>query len=59
VARARTRRHVWAWLPALPASQVAGTDPGKVVDLDVDATPVTSDSQKEQVARQMVLITTR
>jgi hypothetical protein len=47
VARARVRRHVWAQLPALPASQVADTNLGKVVVLDVDATLVTSHSEKE------------
>ncbi len=46
-ARARVRRHVWAQLPVLPASKVAGTDLGDVVVLDVDATLVTAHSEKE------------
>ncbi len=46
-ARARVRRHVWAQLPVLPASKVAGTDLGPVVVLDVDATLVTAHSEKE------------
>jgi hypothetical protein len=50
VARARTRRHVWKQLPTLPASQVTGTDLGKVVVLDVDATLVTSHSEKQSAA---------
>ena len=50
VARARVRRHVWAQLPKLPASQVAGTDLGGVVVLDVDATLVTAHSEKSQAA---------
>jgi hypothetical protein len=33
-----SQSHVWAQLPALPASQVADTDLGRVVVLDVDAT---------------------
>jgi len=49
-ARARTRRHVWAQLPVLPASKVADTDLGDVVVLDVDATLVTAHSEKEQAA---------
>ena len=49
-ARARTRRHVWALLPRLPASPVAGADLGEVVVLDVDATLVTCHSEKEQAA---------
>lgn len=50
-ARARTRRHVWAQLPGgVPASQVAGTDLGHVVVLDVDATVVVTHSEKEQAA---------
>ncbi len=36
--------------PALPASRVADTDLGDVVVLDVDATLVTSHSDKEQAA---------
>lgn len=53
-ARARTRRHVWAQLVAgggVPASRCAGTtlDPGLVV-LDVDATLVTTHSEKESAA---------
>jgi len=50
VARAKVRRHVWAQLPKLPASQVADTDLGKVVVLDVDATLVTSHIEKEHAA---------
>jgi len=50
VARARVRRHVWARLPKLPASGVAGTDLGKVVVLDVDATLVTTHSEKQFAA---------
>lgn len=50
VARARVRRHVWAQLPALPTSVVADTDLGDVVVLDVDATLVTSHSEKEHAA---------
>ena len=46
-ARARVRRHVWAQLPVLPSSKVAGTDLGEVVVLDVDATLVTAHSEKE------------
>lgn len=49
-ARARVRRHVWAQLPALPASKVADTDLGDTVVLDVDATLVTSHSEKESAA---------
>jgi len=41
---------VWAQLPALPASQVADTDLGRVVVLNVDATLVTSHSEKEDAA---------
>ena len=47
-ARARTRRHVWAQLAAVPASKVTGTDLGEVIVLDVDATLVTAHSDKEQ-----------
>ena len=50
VARARVRRHVWAQLPTLAASQVADTDLGGVVVLDVDATLVTTHSEKSQAA---------
>ena len=51
VARARTRRHVWAQLPVgLPASKVAGTDLGDVIVLDIDATIVVTHSEKEQAA---------
>jgi hypothetical protein len=50
VARARVRRHVWAQLAKLPTSQVADTDLGGVVVLDVDATLVTSHSEKEHAA---------
>lgn len=50
-ARARTRRHVWAQLPGgVPASQVAGTDLGATVVLDVDATIVIAHSEKELAA---------
>ena len=49
-ARAKVRRHVWAQLPTLPASQVADTDLGGVVVLDVDATLVTAHSEKSQAA---------
>ncbi len=49
-ARARTRRHGWAQLPALPASKVADTDLGDLVVLDVDATLVTAHSEKENAA---------
>jgi len=50
VARARVRRHVWAQLPKLPASQVADGDLGGVVVLDVDATLVTAHSEKQFAA---------
>ena len=50
VARAKVRRHVWAQLAKLPASQVADGDLGGVVVLDVDATLVTSHSEKEHAA---------
>ncbi|WP_205744792.1 IS1380 family transposase [Yimella sp. RIT 621] len=51
VARARTRRHVWAHLPGgVPASQVAGTDLGATVVLDVDATIVITHSEKQNAA---------
>ena len=50
-ARARVRRHVWALLAAsqggVLASKVAGTDLGKTVVLDVDATIVVAHSEKE------------
>jgi hypothetical protein len=52
-ARATARRHVWAQLVGrggLPASQVAGTDLGDTVVLDVDATLVTVHSEKESAA---------
>lgn len=42
-ARARARRHVWSQLEAaggVPASQVADTDLGSIIVLDVDATIV-------------------
>lgn len=52
VARARTRRHVWALMGAcpegFPASKVAGADLGETVVLDVDATIVIAHSEKEQ-----------
>jgi hypothetical protein len=47
-ARAKVRRHVWGLLPQLPASPVAGADLGEVVVLDVDATLVTTHSEKER-----------
>ena len=51
VARARSRRHVWAQLPdGVPASRVAGTDLGDLTVLDVDATIVVAHSEKEQAA---------
>ena len=50
VARARARRHVWKQLPALPASTVTGTDLSGIVVLDVDATLVTSHSDKSGAA---------
>jgi hypothetical protein len=50
-ARARVRRHVWTQLPeGVPASTVADTDLGGVVVLDVDATLVTTHSEKEHAA---------
>jgi len=52
LARARTRRHVWALLAesdsGFPSSRVAGTDLGEVIVLDVDATVVIAHSEKEQ-----------
>ncbi len=46
-ARARVREHVWSQLPGgLPASRVADTDLGDTVVLDVDATLVTTHSEK-------------
>ena len=47
VARARVRRDVWAQLPARPVSHVADKNLGDAVVLDVDATLVTSHSEKE------------
>ncbi|WP_295697442.1 IS1380 family transposase [Lapillicoccus sp.] len=50
-ARAKVRAHVWSQLPGgLPASKVADTDLGDVVVLDVDATLVTTHSEKEHAA---------
>lgn len=49
-ARARVRRHVWAQLPALPASRVADRDLGQLVVLDVDATLLNVHSEKESAA---------
>ncbi len=53
-ARARVRRHVWTQLAAtpagIPASNVAGTDLGDVVVLDVDATIVVAHSEKENAS---------
>ena len=48
--RAQVRRHVWGLLPQLPASPVAGADLGEVVVLDVDATLVTTHSEKQFAA---------
>ncbi len=49
-ARARVRRHVWGQLGQLPTSRVADSDLGSTVVLDVDATLVTSHSDKDQAA---------
>ena len=50
-ARAKVRTHVWSQLPGgLPASKVADTDLGDTVVLDVDATLVTTHSEKEGAA---------
>ena len=50
-ARATVRAHVWSQLPGgVPASRVADTDLGDVVALDVDATLVTTHSEKENAA---------
>ena len=50
-ARATVRAHVWSQLPGgLPASEVADTDLGDTVVLDVDATLVTTHSEKENAA---------
>lgn len=50
-ARARVRRHVWAQLRGgPPPSQVAGSDLGATVVLDVDATIVIAHSEKEQAS---------
>ena len=49
-ARARVRRRVWASLPGVPASRVAGTDLGSTIVLDVDATIVVAHSEKEQAS---------
>ena len=50
-ARAKVRAHVWSQLPGgLPASKVADTDLGDTVVLDVDATLVTTHSEKEGAA---------
>jgi len=46
-ARAKVRAHVWSQLPGgLPVSKVADTDLGDTVVLDVDATLVTTHSEK-------------
>jgi hypothetical protein len=46
-ARAKVRAHVWSQLPGgLPTSKVADTDLGDTVVLDVDATLVTTHSEK-------------
>jgi hypothetical protein len=53
-ARAKVRRHVWDLLAAseggIPASQVAGTDLGTTIVLDVDATIVIAHSDKEEAS---------
>ncbi len=52
-ARAKVRAHVWSQLESrggLPASRVADTDLGDTVVLDVDATLVTTHSEKENAA---------
>jgi hypothetical protein len=50
-ARARVRRHVWSQLPGgVPASQVADSDLGDVVVLDVDATIVVAHSEEAAAA---------
>lgn len=50
-ARARVRRHVWAQLlGGPPPSQVAGSDLGTTVVLDVDATIVIAHSDEDQAA---------
>ncbi len=50
-ARAKVRAHVWSQLPdGLPASKVADTDLADIVVLDVDATLVTTHSEKEGAA---------
>ena len=50
-ARAKVRAHVWAQLPGgLPASTVADAHLGDTVVLDVDATLVTTHSEKEGTA---------
>ena len=61
LARARTRRHVWAQLPALPASEVTGTDLDEIVVLDVDATLVTRTVRGSQLLPRLkaVFTTTR
>jgi hypothetical protein len=41
---------VWASLPGVPASRVAGTDLGSTIVLDVDATIVVAHSEKEQAS---------
>ncbi|MCT1434677.1 transposase, partial [Dietzia maris] len=51
VARARTRRHVWSHLPGgVPASKCAGRDLGATIVLNVDATIVVTNSEKEHAA---------
>jgi hypothetical protein len=49
-ARAKVRRHVWDQLGVLPVSRVADRDLGATVVLDVDATLVTTHSEKESAA---------
>ena len=49
-ARARIRRHVWALIPAVPPSRIAGVDLGEMIVLDADATLVTAHSEKQCAA---------
>jgi hypothetical protein len=50
---------VWSVLSQPPASKVASVDLGEVVVLEVDATLVTSHSEKEQAAEQKRLVPQR
>jgi hypothetical protein len=53
-ARARVRRHVWSLLAGgLPPSRVADTDLGEVVVLDVDATLVVAQIEKEAALTEL------